>query len=149
MPDSAPLPIGRWVGIDHGRKRIGLAISDARARIASPADVLAARDNPRADAEALTRWAAAHDPIGFVVGLPLNMDESEGPQARLVRVFAAALKECSGKPVELWDERLSSFQADEHLSAADIPPARRAALRDKLAAQAILQGFLDARRSAP
>lgn len=137
--------MGRWVGIDYGRRRIGTAMADPGARIASPAVTLrGASDVPR-DVQTVAQWAAAHDPDGFVVGLPLNMDGSDSDQTRLTRAFASQLRTHSGLPVELWDERLSSFQADQILEAGNVRRSRRKELRDALAAQVILQAFLDAR----
>jgi putative Holliday junction resolvase len=137
----------RWIGVDYGRRRIGLALADRGGLIASPAGTLAGTGSPSDDAELVLRWAADHEAGGVVVGLPLNMDGSDSQQTRVARAFAEQLRSRGTWPVELWDERLSSFQADEHLAAAQLRPARRKALRDTLAAQIILQAFLDARRS--
>lgn len=139
--------MGRWIGIDYGTRRIGLAISDPGHRIASPTTTLPAAGHPGRDADRVLRWAADQEPGGFVVGLPLNMaDGSDSAQTRLTRAFADALGQRGPLPVELWDERLSSFQADQYLDAAGVRPAKRRQLRDALAAQIILQAFLDARR---
>ncbi len=147
--------MGRWIAFDYGIRRIGVALADYRGRIASPATALAATGRPAHDAAAVLRWSATQDPAGYVVGLPLNMDGSDSAQTTLTRQFAAELARQGSLPVELWDERLSSFQADAHLDAAGIrasareTPAqrkRRKARRDALAAQVILQSFLDARQ---
>lgn len=141
------LVIGRLVGVDFGRRRIGLAISDPERRIASPAgliDVAAPGGTPAARVAA---WGKAHDATAFVVGLPLNMDGSAGSQAKLCEVFARELATASGLPVELCDERLSSFQADELLNVAALRGRHRATRRDALAAMVILQTFLDQRRA--
>lgn len=148
MTENLRAPGGRWVGVDHGRRRIGLALADPRGQIASPATVIDATDQADRDAQRVAAWAAEYRPAGFVVGLPLNMDGSEGPQAARVRRFAQALAAAGGLPVELWDERLSSFQADEHMAAGGLTREQRARRRDMLAAQVILQSFLDARRAA-
>lgn len=138
-----------WSGIDYGTKRIGLAISDGRARIAMPATTLAAAGSPAGDVRLILKWATSQEVAGFVVGLPLNMDGTDSDQTRITRAFADTLRAATPLPVELWDERLSSFQADQHLAAADLPRARRAALRDALAAQVILQSYLDAQQAPP
>jgi putative Holliday junction resolvase len=124
----------RWAGIDHGKRRLGLALSDPGETIASPATTLDGTGTASEDARAVLRWAAENEVEGFVVGLPLNMDGSPGPQAKLSEDFADQLHRLGNLPVELWDERLSSFQADQHMQSA-------------LAAQVILQSFLDARRA--
>jgi putative holliday junction resolvase len=136
----------RWLAIDYGTRRIGLALCDPDETIASPAGALAGAGNVRADAANVRARAAEHAVAGFVVGLPLNMDGTDSAQTALSRRFAAALAELGAAPVELWDERLSSFQADELLDAAGLRGAKRRARRDALAALVILQGFLDARR---
>lgn len=138
--------IGRLIGVDYGRRRIGLAIGDAGVGIASPAEVLAGRGDPAVDAESVARYAAAQQAAGIVVGLPLNMDGTRGPQAKLTQAFAAALRTRTACVVVLWDERLSSFQADAHLSAAGVGGLRRQRLRDAIAAQVILQSYLDSVR---
>ncbi len=91
-------------------------------------------------------WAFENEIGGIVVGLPLNMDGSDSAQTRLTRLLAGELRRRAQLPVELWDERLSSFQADEHLAAGGVRSSRRKRRRDALAAQVILQSFLDARR---
>ena len=138
-----------WVGVDHGTKRIGLAIADPSGSIASPAGVLAAPGTGSKNAAAVVKWAEDREPAGFVVGLPLNMDGSRGPQAQICEQFAAELARLSSLPVELWDERLSSFQADSWMTDAGLTRAQRKKRRDALAAQVILQSFLDARRRDP
>lgn len=137
----------RWVGIDYGRRRVGLALADPGETIASPAATLGGTGTASGDARAVLKWAAENQVEGFVVGLPLNMDDSLGPQAKLSRDFADQLRRLGSFPVELWDERLSSFQADELMQSAGLSPAKQKKLRDALAAQVILQSFLDARHS--
>lgn len=140
--------MGRLAGIDYGTRRIGLAISDPGRRIASPVTTLTASGNPADDADRVIAWAADHEIGGFVVGLPLNMqDGSDSDQTRITRAFAAALADRAARPVDLWDERLSSFQADQFLDLAGVPRSKRKALRDALAAQVILQSCLDSRRA--
>ena len=137
----------RWLAIDYGKRRIGLAISDPGERIASPAGTLRAAGSPVTDASNLAAWARQNDVHGIVVGLPLNMDGSIGPQARVSQELAAALRHAAALPVELWDERLTSFQADQTMRAAGLTRAKRKQRRDALAAQAVLQSFLDERRA--
>jgi putative Holliday junction resolvase len=135
--------VGRWIGIDYGTRRIGLAVGDYRGVLASPAATLSGSGSPARDAEAVLRWAAEQEACGFVAGLPLNMDGSDSNQTRITRRFAEELARQTPLPVELWDERLSSFQADLHLAEAEVRQSRKKGLRDALAAQVILQSFLD------
>lgn len=139
--------IGRLAGVDYGARRIGLALGDAESGIASPAAMLPGAGDAAADAANVRRWLDEHDVRMAVVGLPLNMDGTAGPQAEISRRFADALAADGAIRVELWDERLTSFQADQHLAAAGLSRAKRAARRDALAAQVILQSYLDAKRA--
>ena len=132
------------MGIDYGTKRIGLALSDPGGTIASPLAVLQPRGDLDAQVRAVIAAGVEHDVELYVLGIPLNMNGSEGQQARLTRAFGALLGRQSGKEVVECDERLSSRGADEHLAAADLTYKKRKARRDALAAQIILQGFLDA-----
>ncbi len=142
IPSAGPI-----AGVDYGVKRIGLAISDAGQTLAGMGETIAGQGAPARDAEAILRWAKAHDAVRIVVGLPLNMDDTDSDQTRLSRRLASALGSLPASlPVELQDERLSSFAADEQMNLAGVPRGRRAGLRDALAARAILQSFLDARR---
>ena len=141
--------MGRWLGIDYGTRRIGLALSDHSGKIASPAATITAYGTPSADARAILDWASNNEAGAIVVGLPLNMDGSEGAQAKLCKELAKHLRGRGGLPVELWDERLTSFQAEQLMAAAGVKPGRRRRLRDALAAQVILQSFLDARCKKP
>jgi putative Holliday junction resolvase len=138
--------MGLWAGIDYGKRRIGAAISDPRGRIASPATTLDSTGGQTADAGIVLCWAAENEVAGIVVGLPLNMDGTAGPQAELSRGFADQLRQQTDMPIELWDERLTSYQADELMQAAGLSRARQKKQRDALAAQIILQSFLDAHR---
>jgi putative Holliday junction resolvase len=139
--------MARWLGIDFGKRRIGIALGDPDERIASPAGTLDATGSVPDDARRVLRWAAEHDAAGIVIGLPLNMDGSVGPQAKLSQDFAECLRRLGDLPVKMWDERLSSFQADELMDAAGLSRARQKECRDALAAHVILQSFLDARRA--
>ncbi len=121
-------------------------MSDADEGIASPLSVVQARGK---DLETQVREViAAGEEYGveaYVLGIPINMDGSEGDQVKLTRRFGTRLAEATGRPVHEWDERLSSLQADEYLAHTELTSARRKARRDALAAQVILQSFLDRR----
>jgi len=135
----------RFCGIDYGTKRIGLAIGDPGVGIASPLTTLAVRGGAADSAREVIAAVEDYEVAEWVVGLPLNMDGSEGPQAKATRAFAKQLDRLSGKQVHLWDERLSSRTADGYLAEAELTRKKRKARRDRVAAQVILQGFLDAR----
>jgi putative Holliday junction resolvase len=140
---AAALPAGRaLMGLDLGTRTIGVAVSDIARRVATPLRTLR-RDRFGTDAAALLALAAERRIGGVVLGLPRNMDGSEGPRAQSIRAFAANLARLTQLPIALWDERLSSAAVERALIAADRSRARRAALIDKLAAAYILQGALD------
>jgi len=130
------------VGLDVGSKTIGLAVSDISQIIASARETIA-RSKFRADAAALLDFAAAVDACGLVIGLPLNLDGSEGPRAQSTRAFVRNLAALSPLPIAYWDERLSTAAAERVLLAADASRKRRAEVIDKAAAAYILQGALD------
>ncbi|MCP4248934.1 MAG: Holliday junction resolvase RuvX [bacterium] len=132
-------------GIDYGTKRIGLAIGDPVGGVASPLTTIAVRGQVADQVRAVVAAVADFDVAEWVVGLPLNMDDTEGPQAKVTRGFGEALARTSGKPVHYWDERLSSVTADEYLAEAELTRKQRKARRDRVAAQVILQMYLDAR----
>ncbi len=135
----------RYLGIDYGRRRIGLAISDPFGTLATPLATLPSSGEPAGDARNVIELADREEVDAFVVGLPMNMDGTEGPQAKLSRTFAAHLEtESPNRTVALFDERLSSFAADQVLDQTDLSPAKRKKRRDQIAAQVILQGYLDA-----
>jgi len=115
--------------------------------IASPLKTVAVRGGAADQAREVIAAVAEYDVSGWVVGLPLNMDGSEGPQAVQTRAFADRLSRLSGQEVVLWDERLSSRAADEHLDQGELTRAGRKARRDRVAAQVILQSYFDARRA--
>ncbi len=139
-------PGERLLGLDLGEKTIGLAISDSALKIASPLDTLRG-GKFTADAGALKRLVAERGVGGLVIGLPVNMDGSEGPRCQSARQFAANLTEIAGfsLPVAFWDERLSTAAVERILVAeADMSRKRRKQVVDKMAAAYILQGALDA-----
>ena len=139
---SALPPAGPLIGLDLGTKTIGLAVSDVRRQIASPLLTIR-RSKFRADAAALLAEAKRHAAAGLVLGLPLNMDGSEGPRAQATRAFARNLAALTDLPIAFWDERLSTSAVTRTLIDADTSRKRRAVLVDKLAAAYILQGALD------
>lgn len=133
----------RFLGIDHGTKRIGLAVGDDGAMIASPIARVDVRGGPAEQVRSVLAAAAGHDVDAFVVGLPINMDDSEGGQAKLTRAFGEELARVTGKPVHYFDERLSSHAAQDLLRPAELSRGKRKARQDAVAAQVILQGYLD------
>ncbi len=140
--DSLPAQ-GRLLGLDLGEKTIGLALCDAGRRIASPLETIR-RSKFTADAQRLAEIAASHRVVGLVIGLPLNMDGSEGPRAQATRAFVRNLAPRLPLPVMLWDERMSTLAVERMMIAADTSRARRKEAVDKLAAAYILQAALDA-----
>jgi putative Holliday junction resolvase len=137
------LPRGaRLLGVDLGSKTIGLALTDVERRVATPFETIK-RSKFAADAARLKAIAAEHGIAGLVVGLPLNMDGSEGPRAQSTRAFVRNLEAVVPLPVVLWDERLTTAAVTRTLIEADASRARRAALVDKMAAAFLLQGALD------
>jgi putative Holliday junction resolvase len=132
--------MSRWLGIDHGTKRIGLAAGGTADGIATPLDVIPAE--PLDDAiRRILKEADAYGAGGLVVGWPLNMDDSEGPQGKLAREMAGRLAAACELDVRLWDERLSSFAADRSL-AGSLTRKKRKARQDAVAAAVMLQDFL-------
>ena len=139
----AALPPGkRLFGLDLGTKTIGIALSDERFLIATPLITLQ-RVKFGKDAAALIELADRHDVGAYVLGLPINMDGSEGPRAQSTRAFARNLAGLSELPIVFWDERLSTVAAERALLEADASRRRRAEVIDRVAAGYILQGFLD------
>jgi putative pre-16S rRNA nuclease len=144
LEDLAPtLPAsGALIGLDLGTKTIGVAASDAGRRIASPLTVIA-RTKFTADVQALVGEMATRQPVALVLGLPVNMDGSEGPRAQATRAFARNLAPRIDVPIVLWDERLSTAAVTRTLLEADASRKRRSEVVDKMAAAYILQGALD------
>ena len=137
------LPRGaRLLGADLGTKTIGLALSDVERRIGTPLETIRRTKFTR-DAERLRAICERFGVAGLILGLPLNMNGSEGPRAQSTRAFARNLAPILRRPIVFWDERLTTFAATEVLLQAKIPQARRAKLVDKMAAAFILQSFLD------
>src|SRR6266852_5322474 len=141
---------GALIGLDLGTKTIGVATSDPDRRLATAVETIA-RKTFSADAKRMLALASERKAIGFVLGLPVNMDGSEGPRAQSARAFARNLAKLTEVPIALWDERLSTAAVERALIAADASRAKRKAVIDQHAASYILQGALDrlARMDAP
>ena len=135
-------PRGALLGLDIGTKTIGVATSDGDRRLATGVETIA-RKTFTLDARRLLALAAERRCAGFVLGLPRNMDGSEGPRAQSVRAFARNLAKLTDLPIALWDERLSTAAVERELIAADVSRKKRAAVIDQHAAVFILQGALD------
>ena len=133
---------GALIGLDLGTKTIGVAVSDPDRKLATGVETIA-RTAFTADAGRVLALAAERSVVGFVLGLPLNMDGSEGPRAQSTRAFARNFAKRTELPIALWDERLSTVAVERGLIAADVSRAKRAAIIDEHAAIFILQGALD------
>ena len=145
-PLAALPPAGKLLGLDLGTKTIGIATSDGMRYSATPLETIA-RTKFTADAERLKTLITQNAAVGIVLGLPLNMDGSEGPRAQSTRAFARNLAKLVDIPIAFWDERLSTSAVTRTLIEADIRRDKRAQVVDKLAAAYILQGALDRLRS--
>ena len=140
---AALLPArGALIGLDLGTKTIGVAVSDPDRRVAAPVETIA-RKRFASDAERILALAAERRAVGCVLGLPVNMDGSEGPRAQATRAFARNFAKLTELPIALWDERLSTAAVERALIAADASRAKRKAVIDQHAATYILQGALD------
>lgn len=140
--------MGRYLGIDYGTRRVGIAISDVNAEFAFPRETV----EVTRDAQAIARicvLAKEEDVAGIVVGLPRNMNGTHGPMALTVLAFVERLRKASGRTVETWDERMTTAAVERSLIAVDMRRDRRKEIRDKLAAQSLLQAYLDSKRPAP
>jgi len=133
---------GSLLGLDLGSKTIGVAASDPDRRLATAVETVA-RTNFTADARRLLALAVERSAVGFVLGLPVNMNGSEGPRAQSTRAFARNFAKLTDLPIALWDERLSTAAVERELIAADVSRRKRAAVIDQHAAAFILQGALD------
>ena len=138
----------RILGIDYGRRRIGLAISDEAAFLARPLDPYQRTHSLQKDLESLARLAREFEAGAIVVGLPLNMDASKGEMALEVEDFVAQLQQVSKIRVIVSDERLTSAEAERVLLEGDVKRKDRKRLRDGLAATLILQGYLDSQSNS-
>ncbi len=132
----------RLIGIDPGTTTLGLALSDTTRLIASGLETIR-RTKFKADSARLLTLIDEHEVAGLVIGLPLNLDGSEGPRAQASKALARNLSKLTALPILLWDERLSTVAAERTLLEADASRARRGQVIDKLAATIILQSALD------
>ncbi len=135
-------PRGALIGLDLGTKTIGVAVSDPDRRLATGVTTIVRKTFTK-DAAHLLALAAERGAVGFVLGLPINMDGSEGPRAQSARAFARNLARLTAHAIGLWDERLSTAAVERELIALDASRARRARVIDEHAAIFILQGALD------
>jgi putative pre-16S rRNA nuclease len=135
-------PRGALIGLDLGTKTIGVASSDPDRKLAAGVETVA-RTNFTADARRLLALAAERNAVGFVLGLPINMDGSEGARAQSTRAFARNFAKLTPLPIALWDERLSTAAVERELIGHDVSRKKRAAVIDQHAAMYILQGALD------
>src|SRR5215472_19258552 len=135
-------PRGVLIGLDVGTKTIGVAASDPDRRVAAPVETIA-RTRFQRDAARILELAGERKAAGLVLGLPINMDGSEGPRAQSTRAFARNLAQLTELPIALWDERLSTAAVERALIAADASRAKRKTVIDQHAAAYILQGALD------
>lgn len=148
MPESGSGPLGRIAGIDFGTIRIGVAISDANATIASPLETYVRRDEAQ-DRRWFQQLVADEHIARFVVGLPVHLDGRESKKSTEARAFGRWLGEISGLPVEFFDERFTTHEAQVFLSDARLSKKKRQARLDKLAAQIMLTAYLEQRRANP
>ncbi len=139
---AALRPGQRLIGIDLGSKNVGLALSDTGLMVASPLETMK-RGRLKEDVATLRERVTRYDVGGIVIGLPRNMDGSDGPAAQAARAYARNLARELDLPVTMWDERLSTAAVERTLLDADMSRRRRGEVIDKMAASFILQGFLD------
>jgi putative Holliday junction resolvase len=135
-------PRARLMGLDVGSKTVGLALSDVERRLATPLETVR-RAKFAADAAQIVGLADRHGVVGFVVGLPLNMNGGEGPRSQATRAFVRNFAGHDSRPIVFWDERLSTAAVTRALIEQDASRARRAEVVDRMAAAYILQGALD------
>lgn len=139
VPESGVL-----LGIDYGTKRVGVAVSDRDQKYSSPLHNHE-RHGAQVDARFFRKVVEEYRPVGLVIGLPIHLSGDESEKSREARLFANWLGTTTGLPFTFQDERFTSFQAEKLLMAAELSPKKRKERRDKLAAQILLQTFLDAR----
>ena len=144
LAEIAPLlpARGALLGLDLGTKTIGVAVSDPDRKLATGVETVR-RKNFSADAARLISLVKERKAVGIVLGLPVNMNGSEGPRAQSTRAFARNFVRLAGLPIGLWDERLSTAAVERELLAADASRRARAAVIDQHAAAFILQGAID------
>ncbi len=135
----------RALGIDLGSRRIGIAISDADGKVATPVDTVARSGDMHRDHRRIGEIADEWEAEVLVVGLPLSLDGTEGPAARTVRQEVAKLAASTSRRVELYDERLTTVTADQRLREQGLDAKARRQVVDRVAAAILLQGWLDSR----
>lgn len=135
---------GRFLGLDYGTRRIGLAVSDADARIAFPERTLERRGERR-DVEAICKLVAERGVVGIVVGLPLHMDGRRGPEAEAAEAFARLVGDATGVPVEMFDERWTTVEAERALEHTGRKGRKRREVVDAVAAALLLRAWLERR----
>jgi putative Holliday junction resolvase len=145
MPEAANPP--RYLALDVGSKRIGVAVSDELGLTAQPVLTLERRRNTREDLRSLARLARRFGVAGIVVGNPLHLSGEESPRSTRTQAFAAQLGELTGLPIHMWDERLTTQEAHRILYEAGKTRQEHGRVVDQVAATLILQSFLDERRS--
>jgi putative Holliday junction resolvase len=133
---------GRLLGVDYGKVRVGLAVTDSERCLASPLDTYTRR-TPELDARFFRELVEAEEIMGLVVGLPIHNDGREGEQAIAARAFGQWLAATTGLPVCYWDERFTTVEAEGLLLSAGLTNKRRKARRDRVAAQILLQSYLE------
>ncbi|MBM3971316.1 MAG: Holliday junction resolvase RuvX [Planctomycetes bacterium] len=151
VTDNASVPTrGTLLGLDYGTKRIGVAVSTPDQSIASPLENYTRR-NATLDAAYLKKITTEYQAVGLVVGLPVHMSGDEGTKAREARTFGEWAGNACGLPVVFWDERYSSAMAGLYLQQAEVSRKKQKSRLDKVAAQLVLQAFLDSddRTAAP
>jgi putative Holliday junction resolvase len=139
-------PQPRFLGLDVGNRRIGVAVSDELGLTAQPVLTLERKRSQREDMRSLARLARRFEVVGIVVGNPVHLSGDVSPQAAKTQAFAAALAELSGLPIHLWDERLTTREAHQILYEAGHARQQHGRVVDQVAATLILQSFLDQRR---
>ena len=142
-PETHP----RFLGLDVGNRRIGVAVSDELGLTAQPVMTLERKHNRRDDLRSLARLARRFSVVGIVVGNPMHMSGEVSPQAEKIQLFAAELGELAGLPIHLWDERLTSHEAHRILYEAGHKRQNHRRVIDQVAATLILQSFLDEHRA--
>ena len=141
--DTTPQP--RYLGLDVGAKRIGVAVSDELGLTAQPVLTLERKRNPRDDLRSLARLARRFEVEGIVVGLPLHLSGEASPRSARIQAFAAELGEFTGLPIHLWDERLTTHEAHTILYEAGHKRQQHRRVVDQVAASLILQDFLNSK----
>ena len=133
----------RYIGLDVGTKRIGIAVSDALNMTAQGLESYNVTGNDEQDIDYIIELAKQYQPITYVMGLPRNMNGTYGPMSEKIKVFGARLEEKSGNKVIFWDERLTTVSAERMLVGADVSRKKRRKVVDKIASVLILQSYID------